>query len=223
MSKLYHRHLWLTAPTINYRCKQAGAGLAQNVKGWKGSFLGPSVQSVYHLLLAFYGAKALRVYPEWSRGWNSFKGNKHDLQVMAKILLITLYPSSWGVADTLPDVLIGMRAHGNHGLLEPKEAFGFPVYLFLLHCSSRDFFPSSSNCWTFVGLWWRTKWQKASEPTKDAVIRAKLVLGKQNWAKQFNSPQWARSNWELSFISLLPSSPVLSSWWTFSVVEIKTH
>lgn len=164
MSKLYLRHLWLTAPTINYRCKQAGAGLAQNVKGWKGSFLGPSVQFIYHLLLALHGAKALRVHPEWSRLWNSFKGNKHDLQVMAKILLITFYPSSWGVADTLPDVLTGMRAHGNHGLLEPKEAFWFPVYLFLLHYSSRDFFPSSSDCWDF---WW-------------AVVKNKVT--KAHWA-----------------------------------------
>lgn len=192
------------------------------MEGWKGSFLGPSVQPIYHLLLAFHGAKALRVHPEWSRLWKSFKGNKHELQVMARILLIiTLYPSSWGVADTLPGVLTGMRAHGNHGLLEPKEAFWFPVYLFLLHCSSWDFFPSSSDCWGF--WWWRTKWQKPTEPTEDAVIRAMLILGKQNQAYQFNSPQWARSNWELSFISLLPSSRVLSSWWTFRAVEIKAH
>lgn len=43
--------------------------------------------------------------------------------MVAQVLLITLFPSSSGVADTQPDVLIVMRSHGNHGLLEPREIF----------------------------------------------------------------------------------------------------
>lgn len=40
-------------------------------------------RSVYHLMLAFYGAKLFTVYPELSRLENSFEETKRDLQMMA--------------------------------------------------------------------------------------------------------------------------------------------
>lgn len=75
------------------------------------------------------------------------------------------------------------------------------------------FFHPAITAGTFDGLWWRAKWPKPIEPTKGAVIRAKLVLGKQNWPNQFNSPQWARSNWEFFYFS--------SSFLTCAVLVVK--